>query len=99
MGATPGSRWLSPYYKMDDGFLYLAQKMVGQQSGGGGFLASLGKTLFRTSIGLYGFAPDDTPSLDSADTFAPLDANLEPHFTAFTGNPIAARQILNPWVT
>jgi hypothetical protein len=97
MGAAPVTRWFSPDYKMDDGFLYLAQKMVGQQSGGGGFLASIGKTLFRTSIGLYGFAADDTPGLDTADTISPLDANLEPYFTAFTGNPIAARQILNPW--
>jgi hypothetical protein len=97
MGAAPVTRWFSPDCKMDDGFLYLAQKLVGQQSSGGGFLASIGKTLFRTSISLYGFKPDDTPGLDNADTISPLDASLEPHFTAFTNNPIAARQILNPW--
>ncbi len=98
MGAAPVTRWFSPDYKMDDGFLYVAQKIAGQQSGGGGFLASIGKTLFRTSIGLYGFAPEDTPGLDNADTVSPLNDGLEPNFTAFTGNPIAARQILNPWV-
>ncbi len=97
MGATPVTRWFSPDFKMTGSFLYLAQKMAGQQSGGG-FLASIGKTLFRTSMSLYGFTPDDTPGLDDANTLSPLDASLEPHFTAFTGDPAAARQILNPWV-
>ncbi len=97
-GAAPVTRWFSPDFKTDGDFLYLAQKISGQQSVGGGFLASIGKTLFRTSMSLYGFTPDETPGLDNADTLAPLEANLEPHFTAFTSNPAAARQILNPWV-
>jgi hypothetical protein len=97
MGATPVTRWFSPDFKMEGGFLYLAQKLVGQQSTGGGFLASIGKTLFRTSISLYGFAADDTPGLDNSNSLVPLDANLEPHYTAFTSKPTAARQILNPW--
>jgi hypothetical protein len=97
-GAAPVTRWFSPDFKMTDGFLYLAQKMAGQQSAGSGFLASIGKTLFRTSMSLYGFAPEDTPGLDSADTLSPLDASLEPHFTAFTNDRAAAQQILNPWI-
>ena len=95
MGNTPVTRWFSPDFKMEDGFLYLAQKMAGQQSGGG-FLASIGKTLFRTSLSLYGFKPDDTPGMDYTHTISLLDASLEPHFTAFTSRPAAARQILNP---
>jgi hypothetical protein len=95
-GAAPVTRWFSPDFKMAGGFLYLAQKIVGQQSDGG-FLASIGKTLFRTSMSLYGFKPDDTPNLDYADALSPPDAALEPHFTAFTSDAAAARQILNPW--
>jgi hypothetical protein len=98
MGAAPVTRWFSPDFKMENGFLYLAQKMAGQQSVGGGFLASIGKTLFRTSMSLYGFTADDTPGMDNADTLTPLDANLEPHFTAFTNDRSAAQQILNPCV-
>jgi hypothetical protein len=98
MGAAPVTRWFSPDFKMAGSFLYLAQKTAGQQSGGGGFLASIGKTLFRTSMSLYGFSPTDTPGVDNADSLSPLDASLEPHFTAFTSDPSAARQILNPWV-
>jgi hypothetical protein len=99
MGAAPVTRWFSPDFKLPGAFLYLAQKMAGQQSGGGGFLASIGKTIFRTSISLYGFGLDDTPCLDNAETLSPLDASLEPHFTAFTSDPSAARQTLNPWVS
>lgn len=97
MGAAPVTRWFSPDFKLPGRFLYLAQKLAGQPSGGGGFLASIGKTLFRSSIALYGFTPDDTPCLDNAETLSPLDASLEPHFTAFTSEPASARQILNPW--
>jgi hypothetical protein len=95
MGASPVTRWFSEDFKMQAGFLYLAQKMAGQPSSGG-FLASIGKTLFRTSISLYGFKAEDTPGLNSAEALSPLDASLEPHFTAFTCDPAAARQILNP---
>lgn len=98
MGASPVTRWFSEDFKMQTGFFYLAQKMAGQPSSGG-FLASIGKTLFRTSISLYGFKTDDTPGLDSAEALSLLEASLEPHFTAYTSDPAAARQILNPWAT
>jgi hypothetical protein len=98
MGASPVTRWFSPDFKMTDGFLFLTQKIVGQVSAEGGFLASIGKTLFRTSITLYGFSAEDTPGLNNANIMSPLDTNLEPHFTAFTNNHTAAQQILNPWV-
>jgi hypothetical protein len=99
MGASPVTRWFSADFKMPNDFIFLAQKIAGQQSSGAGLLASIAKTLFRTSISLYGFKADDTPGLDIAAPLSPLDANLEPHFSAFTTNPAAAQQLLNPWVS
>jgi hypothetical protein len=60
-------------------------------------LASITEMLFKQSIALYGFRADDTPGLEQAKAFAPLDASLEPHFMAYTNDPTAARQTLNPW--
>jgi hypothetical protein len=98
MGAAPVTRWFSAGFKTQGSFLFLAQKTAGQTSTGGGFLAALGNTLFRTSLTLYGFKADETPGLEKAETLAPLGPGLEPHFTAFTSDTSAARQILNPWV-
>jgi hypothetical protein len=96
MGAAPVTRWLSADFKMPNGFLYLAQKMAGQQASGAGFLGPFGKTLFQTSISLYGFGALDTPNLERAGPLSPLDASLEPVFTAFTSDPASAWKILNP---
>ena len=95
MGASPGARWYSPDFKTQSGFLFLAQKVAGQSSSG--FLASLGKTLFKQSISMYGFSSSDTPNLATADQYASLSPALDQHFSAFTSNPAEARQILNPW--
>jgi hypothetical protein len=95
MGASPGARWFSPDVKTQSGFLFLAQKIPGQSSSG--FLASLGKTLFKQSISLYGFSSSDTPNLATADQYASLSPALDRHFSAFTSDPAEARQILNPW--
>ena len=95
MGAAPGTRWFSPDFKTQSGFLFLAQKVAGQSSTG--FLASLGKTLFKQSMSMYGFDSFDTPNLASADQYASLSPALDQHFSAFTSDPAEARQILNPW--
>lgn len=95
IGATPGTRWYSPDFKTQGSFLFLAQKIAGQASTG--FLASLGKTLFKQSISLYGFDASDTPNIEKADTYASLSAALDTHFSAFTSNQAEAQQILNPW--
>jgi hypothetical protein len=97
MGGTPVSRWFSPDFRWEGNFVYLTQKMQGQGSQSG-LMSLMGKMLFKTSLSLYGFPADLTPGLDSAETLAPLDANIEPHFMAFTSDPAGARQILNPWV-
>lgn len=98
MGGAPAARWFSPDFKTPGSFLFLAQKPSGQTAGfGGGLLASLGNTLFKQSLSLYGFRAEDTPGLDSAAALAALDPRLEPDFAAFTNDPNSARQTLNPW--
>jgi hypothetical protein len=96
MGGSPVSRWFSPDFQWNGNFVYIAQKMQGQTSQGG-LMSVVGKMLFKTSLSLYGFTSELTPGLDSAEILTPLDAQLEPLFTAFTNNPSEALQLLNPW--
>jgi hypothetical protein len=93
VGGSTRTRWYSPDFKTPGVFLFVAQKVQGQATGG--FLASLGSMFFRQAISMYGFQADDTPGLDQAATLAPLDPALEPHFMAFTSDPASARQMLN----
>jgi hypothetical protein len=95
MGGAPGMRWFSSDFKTQSGFLFLAQKVAGQSSTG--FLASLGATLFKQSISLYGFDAADTPNIQAAQTYASLSPALDTHFMAFTSHQAEAQQILNPW--
>jgi hypothetical protein len=96
MGGSPLTQWFSPDFKWDSNFLYLTQKMQGQGSQSG-LMNMMGKMLFKTSLSLFGFPPDLTPGLDSANLLSPLDSQLEPSFMAFTSDTAGARQILNPW--
>ncbi len=96
LGASPLTRWFSPDFKMQSGFLFLAQKAGGQGSGKG--MGSLGRTLLKQVISMYGFGPGDTPDLELSDSVTPLPALVDYHFTAITSNQDEARQILNPWV-
>jgi len=98
MGATPVTRWLSPDFQIPGGFLFLAQKVEGQGSSGGGLLGGLSKMLFQQSMSLYGFGSEDTPGAATAAALSPLDPGLEPYFTAYTSDAGTARQLLNPWV-
>ena len=91
--APTGVRWHSPDYKAPDFFLFVTQKVEGQPSQG--FLASLGGLLIRQVLSLHGFAPEDTPGLEQAETLAPLEPALEPHFIAYTNSPSSAHQLLN----
>jgi hypothetical protein len=95
MGASPVTRWYSPDFKMSSGFLFLAQKVSGQATGG--FMAALGNVLFQQSISLYGFKADDVPNLSQATPLTPVPPLIDFHFTAFTNNETESRQILNPW--
>jgi hypothetical protein len=96
MGGTGVTRWFSPDAKFPDGFLYLAQKVTGQKSGGGLF-GGIGSMLVKQTLSLYGFGGEDTPGLESAGLLANPDPRLDPHFTGFTSNQNLARQILSPW--
>jgi hypothetical protein len=98
-GSTPVTRWFSPDFKMDGGFLYLAQKVHGQSSGGGGLLGGLAKLLYQNSLKIFGFGEQDTPGLAQAELLTQLNPALEAGFLAFTSSPAAARRILNPYVT
>jgi hypothetical protein len=97
-GGSPVTRWFSPDFQMPGGFLYLAQKVEGQGSSGGGLLDGLSKMLFQQSMSFYGFGGEDTPGAANAEALAPLDPGLEPYFTAYTSDAGTARQIVNPWV-
>lgn len=96
MGVNPATRWFSPDFKTQGGFLYLAQKVTGQNSTGG-FMASLGNMLFKQALSMYGFRADDIPNLDQADAVSSLPGRIEPYFSAFGNLGSETMQILNPW--
>jgi hypothetical protein len=98
-GGSAVTRWFSPDFRCPSGFLFLTQKVAGQKTMAGGLMGGVGKLLYQQSIKLYGFGSEDTPGLETADLLAPLDPKLEPHFSAFTSDPVMARQILNPWAS
>jgi hypothetical protein len=97
-GQAAVTRWFSPDFKLDESFLFIAQKAADQKAMTGKALKSLGKILFRTAMAIYGFGSDDIPGSDLAEA-CPLDPRLEPLFMAFTPDPDVARQLLNPWVS
>jgi hypothetical protein len=96
MGVSPITRWHSPDLKTTEGFLFIAQKVAGQSSGG--FMANLANTLFKQSISLYGFSSADTPNISNAEPLVNTPPLIDTHFTAFTSNQMEARQLLNAWV-
>jgi hypothetical protein len=99
LGATPVTRWYSQDFTTPGTFLYVSQKVQGQKTlYGDGFMASLGKTLFKQVFSMFGFSGNDIPDVEQANVFGPLDPSLESNFSAFTDEPNSARQLLNPWV-
>jgi hypothetical protein len=52
---------------------------------------------YRAMLAMYGFAPDDTPGLDTAQPAAPSDPQLDQYFMTLTNDPYTARQLLTPW--
>jgi hypothetical protein len=99
LGATPLTRWFSEDFKIPGTFLFVTQKVQGQKTlYGDGFMASLGKTLFKQVFSMFGFSGNDIPDVELANVFGPLDPSLESNFSAFTDEPNSAKQLLNPWV-
>ena len=95
LGTSPVTRWYSPDFKMESGFLFVAQKVSGQSTGG--LMAAIGNALFQQSLSSYGFRADDTPNIAQAAPLTPVPSLIDFHFTAFTNNQAESRQILNPW--
>jgi hypothetical protein len=103
MGATPVTRWHSQDFKTSGSFLYLAQKPQGQRTDSTGVVASLakgiadslGETLFKQAVAMYGFTTADMPDIRQAEAFEPLAPPLEAHFTATTDEPTLAQQLLS----
>ena len=93
-GGTAVTRWFSPDQQCPGGFVFVAQKVVGQPTAAGGLLGGMNKLFYHGIIGMYGFGSEDTPGLDSAMLLASFDPQLDPHFTVFTSDPQAARQYL-----
>lgn len=99
LGGSSVTRWYSQDFSTLDTFLYVTQKVQGQKTlYGDGFMASIGKTLFRQVLGMYGFSGNDIPDVEQASVYGPLDPVLESSFSAYTDEPDSARQLLNPWV-
>jgi hypothetical protein len=92
-GGMPVSRWHSPDFKCDGFFLYLVQKMPGEKPSGG----LIAKTLYKTSMALFGFSGNLTPNENRAELLAQLDPQLENDFSAYTSDASQARQVLSPW--
>jgi len=92
-GGMPVSRWHSPDFKSSGFFLYLVQKTPGERTSGG----LMAKTLYKTSMALFGFSGNLTPNERQAELLSPLDPQLENDFSAYTSNTNQAHQMLNPW--
>lgn len=93
-GGTAVTRWFSPDQQCPGGFVFVAQKVVGQTALAGGLLGGMNKLFYHEIIRMYGFGSEETPGLDSAMLLASFDPQLDAHFTVFTNDPQAARQYL-----
>ncbi len=96
-GKSPVTRWLSPDFKLEGQFLYLTQKPKGSANTFGGLLGAMSNLAYRAMLAVYGFGPDDTPGLDTAQPVASSDPQLDQYFMTLTNDPYAARQLLTPW--
>jgi hypothetical protein len=95
LGASPVSRWFSQDYLFPAGFLFIPQKVEGQQSGKK-LIALMGKTLMRQSLKLYGFDDDQLPGLDQAEVLEFGQQRLQEDFMGFASDPAAARRLITP---
>ena len=97
VGEMPVRRWFSPDFKFEGGFLLLAQKPEGMRISGK-LLGVLGRMFGMQALRLYGFAPEDSPGMETAAPLEPPEPRLEEHYVTLTSNQRAARLALNPWV-
>jgi hypothetical protein len=96
-GASPVIRWLSKDFAYPDQFLYLAQKVEGQDSGKKA-MALMGKTLMRQSLRMYGFDDADVPNFKHATELVTDDLGFGEHFFAYASDDASARGLITAWV-
>jgi len=96
-GGMPVSHWHTPDFLLEDTFIFLTQKFVGQKELPG-ILKSATDLLFKQSMRVYGLDEDDTPDLSSADVIE-LPDRLEPHYFGYSDEKVRAAHMLNPWVS
>lgn len=97
-GAAPFTRWLSRDFTLPGGFLFLAQKPAGSQDIlARSVLKGLSGLAYKQALKMYGFQPDDTPGLETAQAHE-LPPRLQEHFSAYTNDPRLASQALDAWV-
>ena len=96
-GEMPLRRWFSADFKFEDGFLLLAQKPQGMRIPGK-LLGGLGRMFGMQALRVYGFAPEDSPGMETAAPLEPPEPRLEAHYVTLTSNQRSARLALNPWV-
>ncbi len=97
LGRMPLSNWHCPDFHLEDTFVFLTQKLVGQKALPR-LLQPATDLLFKGSMRVYGLDEDDTPDLSSAEMIE-LPDRLEPYYFGYSDEGVRAMQMLNPWVT
>jgi len=95
-GSMPISHWHSPDFRLEDTFIYLAQKLVGQKELPG-LLKSATGMLFKQSMRVYGIDEGDTPDLASAESIE-LPDRLRQNYLGYSDEGVRATSMLNSWV-
>ena len=93
------TRWVSTDFTCPGKFLLVAQKPKGSPArvGTNSLMGNLAQLVYQQILGMYGFLPGDTPGLESATALSPLDAGFDQSFATLTSDPVAGRELLNPW--
>lgn len=95
----PVTRWHAPGYKYSGHFLYLVQKLKDKKGGrkrSAGLLGSLSRTITRQVMKMWGFEPEDTPGLETAESLDDIDQRLATYYSSLASDPFGARRLLTP---
>ncbi len=95
----PITRWFSSAVHYPDNFLLLVQKAATAGTmPTGGILGAVWQMVYKQTLALYAFGPEDTPGLADARGIEPADPELDPYFSTLTGDPAGASRWINPSV-
>ena len=96
-GNMPLLRWTSTDIALSQSFIYLTQKLEGQNAlSSKKIMQPINNLLFKQSLQLYGFSAEYTPDINTAQVID-LPADFAAHFMAYTDEPARALQTLNAW--